>query len=103
MLRKDEESFNLNQLWVVQGRLLRKSRRHPDRPLAMGCVEATGDDHCGSDHWGAIRHIAEDHIAQQPGPDELAVGKWRQHEGTRLLESQHNELFSTRRGEPLDK
>jgi hypothetical protein len=22
MLRKDEESFNLNQLWVVQGRLL---------------------------------------------------------------------------------
>ena len=83
--------------------LLRKSRRHPDRLLAMGGVEATGDDHCGSDQGPAIRHIAEDHIAQQPGPDELAVGKWRQHGGTRLLESQHNEPLRDSRGSPRDK
>jgi hypothetical protein len=31
MLREDEEAFNLNQLWVVQGRLhnrIRKDRDH---------------------------------------------------------------------------
>src|ERR1700722_8135512 len=62
----------------------------PD-PLAMRRIEAAGDDEYRAGHGPDIRQFAENQEAENRDPQQLGVGKRRQHGSVGIAEGQHDD------------
>src|SRR4051812_5688666 len=65
----------------VRRRLGLDRRPQPADALAMRGIEPAADDHRGAGDGPDIRDLAEYEKAQHADPDQLSVGKRRQHRG----------------------
>ena len=69
----------------------------PPHPLAMGGVESAGDDEGGAGDRPDVGHFAENQEAEDADPQQLRVGKRRQHRRIGIAERQHHDPLPRRR------